>query len=384
RWHDRAPRAAARCPHFGACGGCQLQHLPPDEIARWQCAQVATALARNGLGDCLIEPAPAMPAATRRRARLAFGRRGSRVPLGFRGRASRTITDLEACAVVMPEIEALVPHLRAALADLPLAKDGGEVLVTAAESGLDLLLVAAPEPVLQDREVIAGLAADQDLARVAWQRRVADEPEIIVQRRPVRVSFAGTLAELPPGAFLQATVEAETQIRAAVQAAIATARGGTGRLADLYAGCGTFALPLAAAGHRVHAVEIAPEMVTAFETAARVAGIGNRLTAEVRNLGRAPLAGTELDRLDAVILDPPRAGAQPQARMLAGSSVPRIVMVSCYPATFARDARVLVDGGYRLDSVQLIDAFLWSSRIELVASFSRPSRATPPRAKFGA
>ena len=321
-----------------------------------------------------------MPPATRRRARLAFQRRGRHVALGFRGRAGRQIVDTLACALVVPEILALLPPLRAALAELPLAGQGGEVLVTATESGLDLVLLAAPEPVLRDREGIAALADAQDLARVSWQRRAADAPEVILRRRPVRVTFGGIPVEPPPGAFLQATAKAEAQIRAAVWASI----GEGGRLADLYAGCGTFALPLAAAGHHVQAIELEADMVAALSAAARTAGLGRRLSAAARDLGRAPLAGTELDGLDAVILDPPRAGAQAQAQMLAGSKVARIAMVSCNPTSFARDARILVDGGYALTAVRLIDAFLWSARIELAATFCRPSPAPRRSVKFGA
>jgi 23S rRNA (uracil1939-C5)-methyltransferase len=379
-WQHRAPRAAPHCPHFGACGGCQLQHLPPAEIGLWQCAQVQAALARRGLDGCPIEPAQPMPAATRRRARFAFQRCGRHVALGFRGRAGRQIIDLQACALVVPEILALVPPLRTALADLPLAGQGGEALVTATESGLDLVLLAAFGPKLEDREGIAALADAQDLARVSWQRRAADAPEVMVRRRPVRVTFGGIPVEPPPGAFLQATAEAEAQIRAAVRDAI----GEGGRLADLYAGCGTFALPLAAAGHHVQAIELEADMVAALSIAARAAGLGQRLAAVGRDLGRAPLTGAELAGLDAVILDPPRAGAQAQARMLAGSAVARIAMVSCNPASFARDARILADGGYQLATVRLIDAFLWSARIELVASFCRPSRGERRSPKFGA
>jgi 23S rRNA (uracil1939-C5)-methyltransferase len=379
-WQHQAPRAGPHCPHFGTCGGCQLQHLPPAELARWQCAQVEAALARRGLERCQVEAAAPMPAATRRRARIAFERSGRGTALGFRGRAAHQVTDIEACALVVPEILALLPPLRAALAGLPLAGRGGELLVTAAASGLDLVLLTALEPGLADREGIAALADAQDLARVSWQRRIDHQPEVIVQRRPVRVTFDGIPVEPPPGAFLQATLEAEAQIRAAISVAI----GEGGRLADLYAGCGTFALPLAAAGHRVQAIEVEAEMVAALSAAAREAGLGQRLSAVARDLGRTPLAGAELAGLDAVILDPPRAGAKAQAAMLAGSDVARIAMVSCHPASFARDARILVDGGYELAGVRLIDAFLWSARIELVATFCRPPRALRRRVQFGA
>jgi 23S rRNA (uracil1939-C5)-methyltransferase len=202
---------------------------------------------------------------------------------------------------------------------------------------------------------------------VSWQPGARDEPEPIVQRRPVRVMLGAVALEPPPGAFLQASVQAEAEIRDAVRSAI----GGAATIADLFAGCGTLGLPLAAEGRRVHAVETRPAMVAALLDASRASGFGGRVSAETRDLERAPLAAAELDRLDAVILDPPRAGARAQSEVLAASKVARIAMVSCNPSSFARDARILVDGGYRLIALRLIDAFLWSSQIELVGAFLR-------------
>jgi 23S rRNA (uracil1939-C5)-methyltransferase len=371
-WHEQVPRAVPRCPHFGACGGCQLQHLEPAAAAAWRTGQVATALARRGLHEIAIEAPLPLPPATRRRARLAFERRGGQVALGFRGRAGHHLVDVEACAVVLPGMVGLLPPLRTALAGLPLAARGGEVLVTASDGGLDLVLLTAAAPGLADREGIAALAQRCDLARVSWQRAPDDEPEVVVQRRPVRATFEQVAVELPPGAFLQASAQAEAQIRAAVCAAIGAPGQDPASLADLFAGCGTFGLPLAAAGCRVHAVDAQADMLAALAGAAHRAGFAERVTTEVRDLERAPLAGPELDRFAAVILDPPRAGARAQALALAASNVPCIAMVSCNPASFARDARVLVDGGFALTAVRLIDAFLWSAQIELVGSFARP------------
>lgn len=382
-WHEQVARAAPRCPHFGACGGCQLQHLEPAQDAAWQRDQVTTALARRGLDQIPIEPPAPMPQASRRRARLAFQRHGSQITLGFRGRAGHRVVDVRACALVLPEIVGLLPPLRAALADLPLAAQGGEVLVTATEGGLDLVLLAAAAPGLADREGIAALAERCDLARVSWQCEPGDEPEVIVRRRPVRVTFGAIPVELPPGAFLQASADAEAQIRAAVRDAI----GDAASVADLFAGCGTFGLPLAAAGCRVHAIDARADMLAALTGAARAAGFADRVTAETRDLERAPLAGAELDRFSAVILDPPRAGARAQAQALAAAKIPRVAMVSCNPASFSRDARMLADGGFALTAVRLIDAFPWSAQIELVGSFVRPHASAASvvrRGKLGA
>jgi len=369
---DQLARLPAPCPHFGTCGGCQLQHMPAADYAAWQREAVVQALARRGLHGIDVAPPKITPPASRRRVRLAFRSRPGRVWLGFRVRSGHALVDVARCPVAQPEIPALLPALRELLRSLGMARRDGEVQVTASESGLDLLLTTAAPPGLAEREALAGFAARHDLARLAWRTGAGASAEPIAARRPVRVDFAGVPIELPPGAFLQATGFAEDAIRAVVAEAIGDAR----RIADLFAGCGTLGLPLAAGHRRVLALDADREMLAAAENAARQAGLGERLTTECRDLERAPLVGPALERLDAVILDPPRAGARAQATVLATSRVPRIAMVSCNPATFARDARILVDGGYRLLSVQPIDAFLWSSQIELVGAFVRIDRSS--------
>jgi 23S rRNA (uracil1939-C5)-methyltransferase len=366
-----APRPSPPCPHFGDCGGCQLQHLAAADYAAWQRAIVVQALARRGLGEVAVAAPEITPPASRRRVRLAFAVRAGKVRLGFRARASHAVIDVAACPVARPEIVALLPALRTLLGALAMARDGGELQITASASGLDLLLTTAAAPGLGEREALAGFAAQHDLARLAWRPAARTPAEPIAARRPVSVRFAGVTVELPPGAFLQATGFAEDAIRSAVAGAIGDAR----RVADLFAGCGPLGLPLAAAGGRVRAVDADAPMLAAAQRAARQAGFGARFEVETRDLERAPLAGTELAALDAVILDPPRAGARAQATALAAARVPRVAMVSCHPASFARDARTLVDGGYRLLRVQPIDAFLWSCQIELVGAFERADRA---------
>jgi 23S rRNA (uracil1939-C5)-methyltransferase len=365
-WLEEAPRARPPCPHFGACGGCQLQHLPAAQYRAWKREQVAAALAKHGLHDVLVEPLQSTPPGARRRARLAFERRGAAVRLGFRERSGHRVVALCACPVLVPALVGLLPPLRALLARLDLA-GRGELEVTASDTGVDVLVVTAQPPSLADREALAAFAQARDLARIAWAPGGAAEAEPIAQRRSPSVTFAGIRVDLPAGAFLQASVAAEGAIGRAVVAAI----GGAKRIADLFAGCGTFGLPLAAGDRTVHAVEQDPAMLQALEGAARGAGFGRRLTTERRDLQRAPLAGAELDRFDAMIIDPPRSGARAQAAALAASPVARLAMVSCNPATFARDARLLVDGGYRGLWVRPVDAFLWSSRVELVAAFVR-------------
>jgi 23S rRNA (uracil1939-C5)-methyltransferase len=378
-WLRRQPTAAPRCSHFGICGGCQLQHLPENGDAAWKRDQVVAALRRRGLGDVSVEPTWPAPPACRRRARFAFLRWRGRVELGFRRRRGHRPVDLVDCAILLPEIVDLVAPLRRLLDALEPAVGQGEVQVTASAAGLDLLLIARTAPSLADREALAAFAVERDLARLSWtEGRGVIEP--IAQLRPVLVRFGGVHVETPPDAFLQTSVPAEEAIRRAVRAAI----GSASRVADLYAGCGTFALPLAAEERRVHAVEADIAMATAMEQASRRAGLAGRIVVEARDLERTPLGGQELADLEAVVLDPPRAGARAQVTALAGSAVAGIAMVSCQPASFARDARILVDGGHRLLWVRPIDAFTWSSRIELVGAFVREAAAIgPPPATRG-
>jgi 23S rRNA (uracil1939-C5)-methyltransferase len=369
-WLEEAPRARPPCTHFGSCGGCQLQHLPAARYRAWKREQVAAALAKHGLHDVPVEPLESTPPRTRRRARFAFERRRAALRLGFREGSGHRVIALHQCPVLVPALVALLPSLGNLLAGLDLARRGGELEVTASETGVDLLIVAAPAPNLEDREKLAAFAGAHDLARIAWAARGDAEAEPIAERRLPRVSFDGVQVDLPHGAFLQASVAAEGAIRRAVVAALGDAE----RIVDLFAGCGTFGLPLAAGGRAVHAVERAPAMLAALHGAARRAGLEGRVTTEPRDLQRTPLAGAELERFEAVVLDPPRAGARAQAASLAASPVARLALVSCNPATFARDARLLVDGGYRCSWVRPVDAFLWSSRIELVAAFARGAR----------
>jgi 23S rRNA (uracil1939-C5)-methyltransferase len=373
-WLALTARAEPPCPHFGDCGGCQLQHLAAAQYRAWKREQVQMALARQGLDRIRVEPLVNGRPGARRRVRLAFEWRSAACSLGFRERSGRRIVDVEVCPIATPGLVALLPALRILLARLDLARRGGELQITASASGIDLEIIGAP-PSLADREALAAFAQAEDLARISWCAHGSTESEPIVQRRAPTALFGQVQVELPPGAFLQATEAAEGAIRHAIGRAI----GEAGRIADLFAGCGTFSLPLAAAGCTAHAIERDPAMLAALEAAARRAGLAGRITTERRDLQRAPLEGAELERFDALVVDPPRVGARPQAEALAASQVGQLAMVSCNPATFARDARILIGGGYQCQWVQPIDAFLWSSRIELVGAFERRvQRRRPP------
>ncbi|MGI9452004.1 MAG: class I SAM-dependent RNA methyltransferase, partial [Geminicoccaceae bacterium] len=362
------PRQAPACAHFGACGGCRLQHLSPIDYRAWKRQRVVSALAHRGIEDVEIKPLIDTSPAARRRLRLAFCKSNQGVSLGFRRRLGKEIVDIRDCAIALPIIVNLLNPLRHCLSTLDLAAKPGEVSITAADNGLDLLLQTLAPPNLADREALAAFAETSDLARLAWRGDATEPAEPIAARRQPMVDAGGIPIALPSGAFLQATHEAERAIRAAVARAIHDAE----TIADLFAGCGALSLPFAAESRRIHAIERDPDMVRTLSAAARTAGLQAHVDAAARDLDREPLSGDELDRFDAVILDPPRAGARPQVEAIARAASPQtIAMVSCNPGTFARDARILTDAGYQHLWTQPIDAFQYAAEIELVAAFER-------------
>jgi 23S rRNA (uracil1939-C5)-methyltransferase len=366
-------RAAPPCRHFGGCGGCALQHLDDALYAEAKRAIVTEALARHGLAGAPVAALRRLPAGTRRRVRFTLSRppRAAALPLvGFAERASHRLVDLAECPVLDPRLVALAAPLRRLAGALLAPGESGHATVQAVAGGVDLLLDLPAMPGLDRLEALAAFAEAEDLARLAWRSAESGGPVPLAQRRPVQAVFGGIAVDVPADGFLQATPEAEAALTEAVVAAVGKAE----TVADLFAGLGTFTFALAGAlagKRRVHAVEGAAAAVAALTAAARRAGLAGRIDAERRDLQARPLEPDELARCDAVVFDPPRIGAAPQAVALARSRVPTVVAVSCNPASFARDAATLVAGGYRLLGVQPIDQFVWSSHIELVAGFAR-------------
>jgi 23S rRNA (uracil1939-C5)-methyltransferase len=365
RLSDSPDRVAPPCRHFGVCGGCVLQHLAPAPYAAFKRGLVLDALSRQGLGQVPVAEALISPPGSRRRATLEARRVGTKIVLGFHGRASHQIIDLEQCPVLVPALAALLSPLRTLLMGLLEPGRSASIILANVETGIDLGLDLPAEPKLPALEALSDFARQHDLARLWWRAEGA-APTLIAQNRPIRTRFGVVEADLPPGVFRQATAEGEAALIACVGQAIGDMR----RIADLFAGTGTFTLALAGRGS-VHAVESDVEALGALAAASRRAQLV-QVTAERRDLDARPLLPDELAAYDAVVFDPPRAGAKAQAEQLAHSAVPVIVGVSCNPASFARDAAILVAGGYVLELVQPIDQFLWSHHIELVGRFHRP------------
>ncbi len=352
-------RVKPACPHYRACGGCALMHASDDFVAGWKTDVVRTALAAQGL-DAPFRTVVTSPPHSRRRATLSGRRTKKGALVGFHGRASDTIVEIPGCRLLDPAVMAALPIL-AEVTTLGTSRQGEVALtVTVTEGGLDLA-VADGKPLKQSLfSALATLAERAGLARIVWN----GEP--VVSLLPAVQRFGAVRVVPPSGAFLQATAAGEAALVGAVREAVGAAK----RIADLFAGAGTFSLPLADRAE-VHAVEGEAPMLAALDAGWRQATGLHRVTTEARDLFRRPLQPDELKRFDAVVIDPPRAGAEAQARTLAGSGVPVIVAVSCNPVTFARDARILSDAGFAIDWVQVVDQFRWSPHVELVARFSR-------------
>ncbi|HEU0221274.1 MAG TPA: class I SAM-dependent RNA methyltransferase [Paracoccaceae bacterium] len=353
-------RVLPPCEHYGICGGCALQHASEAFVAGWKADLVRRALGARGItGE--VAGVVTWPPGSRRRAVMSGRRLRGGVTVGFHARGSDRLVEIAGCLVLRPEILAGREAV-AALTALGSSRKGEvKALVTLSEAGLDIDVREGKPLDAAMRAEAARIAEAFDLARLSW------EGEVVAQPRPPVIRLGGVRVVPPPGAFLQATREGEAALVGAVRGILA----GAGRVADLFAGCGTFALALAAAAE-VHAVEGEAPYLEALDAAWRNALGLHRITTERRDLFRRPLLGSELNRFGAVVLDPPRAGARAQAEALAASQVPVIAYVSCNPATFARDARTLVDGGYRMGPVTVVDQFRWSAQLELVAGFARP------------
>lgn len=347
------------CRHFGVCGGCAHQDMQAADYRAFKRALVFDALARHGI-DTLVEEVVEVPPSTRRRATLKASKGADGVALGFHAAGTHEICDLHECFVLTPRLVALVPKLREMLTALLHDGEFAELRLADTDGGVDLSLRWQKT---NDAAMVAELARWAGKLGLA---RIARHGETLIERARPSVRLGKADLFLPSEAFLQPTREGEAALQRFVREALAGAKF----VADLFCGCGTFALPLAERA-RVHAVDLEAAMLEALAAAARATSGLKPVTPEKRNLFRRPLGESELVNFDAVSLDPPRAGALAQAHKLAGSKVKRVAYVSCDAETFARDARVLIDGGYRLARVQPVDQFLWSDQIELAASFER-------------
>ncbi len=353
-------RVAPPCRHFKSCGGCAMQHAADDFVSDWKLSIVQKALGAHGLAPDFL-PVHTSPPRSRRRAKLAGKRTKKGAMVGFHGRGSDTLIPVPDCQLLTPALVALFPQLEQLTVNAASRKAEIALTVTDSVAGADIH-IGTELPLTPDLRIkLASFVQGKPIARLTWM----DEP--VVTMHPPHQTFGAADVTPPPGAFLQATADGEAALLKAVQNAV----GSASRITDLFAGCGTFTMPLAERAE-VHAVEGEDAMLAALDRGWRNAQGLKQVTTETRDLFRRPLEPDEFRHVEAVVIDPPRAGAEAQIKPLGQSDVPRIAMVSCNPVTFARDAATLVHAGFALDWVQVVDQFRWSTHVEVAAQFTRP------------
>jgi 23S rRNA (uracil1939-C5)-methyltransferase len=366
---DASPdRTKPICPWFGRCGGCAVQHMSASLYRAWKRGLVVDALEREGVAAKLEELVDAHGAGRRRATFHARFPHGQPDEVGFMRARSHDIIAIDACPLFSASMAGAIPAARALSRDLRGLMKPLDIAVSATLDGLDVDLRGSGPLGRDEAQKLTRTAQALDLARVS------NHGETLIERRPPRVSFGETLTKLPPGGFLQATEAGEAWLAQFAERALAD----TKRIADLFCGAGAFALRLARR-HEVFAADADRAAIAALARAAAATPGLRRLEAETRDLFRRPLQGQELAAFDAALIDPPRAGAIEQARALAASPLPLVVSISCNAETFARDARILVDSGFRVESVTPLDQFRFSAHVEIAAVFRRPKPKTRAR-----
>jgi 23S rRNA (uracil1939-C5)-methyltransferase len=362
-----AERIAPLCPHFGICGGCAVQHLATARYRDWKRGLVVEALAHAGF-DAQVDELIDGHGEGRRRA-VFHARRSRRdrrdlLEVGFAALRAHHVVAIDRCPILAPSLAGALDAAWAISEVLAAESKPLDIQVTASDAGLDVD-VRGSGPLTGPRMTeLAGLAERHRLARLTRHG------ELVAQRAVPTIRIGRAQVELPPGSFLQATAAGEAALARLVEAYCMEAKA----IADLFAGVGPFALRLAERA-RVVAIDSDKDAIAALARAAAATQGLKPIDAQARDLFRRPLAAVELKGFDTVVFDPPRQGAEAQARALAASTVPRVVAVSCNAATFARDARILADGGYRLARVTPVDQFLYSPHVEIVALLERTKPA---------
>ena len=349
------------CRHFGTCGGCQLQHADDTALAQFVTDRVVHAAQTQGLSIGSLLPTHLSPPRSRRRATLHGMKTRKGAILGFREARSHRIVNLRECHVLEPDLFALVDPLRRLIADYATAGTV-KIFLTIAEEGVDCLIEGELNTDLAAVESIVAFASAHHLARLAIDRGYC--AETVWEPAPVHIRFGSVRVGLPAGAFLQPTRDGEARLVQDARDYVGSAK----TIADLFAGLGTFSFALNDSA-KVLAVEAARDAHLACSMAAKMQRPS--LLAMHRDLYRAPLTAQDISRFDAVVLDPPRAGAREQVAQICESSVARVVYVSCNPASWARDAKALAVAGFTLDSIRPVGQFRWSTHVELTSYFTR-------------
>jgi 23S rRNA (uracil1939-C5)-methyltransferase len=361
-----AHRVAPPCVYYAQCGGCKFQHMDEATYRAHKIDMVMGLLDKADIkAQKVLEPI-FIGAGTRRRATFAAMRAGQDLRMGYHREKSHQIVDIESCLIVTDGLMASFMRMREGLGALLLDGKAVDVFLQDSGAGVDCLITG---PIIRRsmamEQQVVEFAKNAGLARLSWRETERDMPEIMASFHPIFKDMGSIEVKLPEAAFMQPSIEGETVLTEAVLAPFKKRK--VKRIMDLFAGSGTFSGPLLTYGH-VHAVDMDGPAMWALQEASKQ---NQKLTVEKRNLFTDEISPRELKNIDAVVFDPPRAGAQDQAKVLAKSNVPLVVAVSCNPVTFAKDAALLIAGGYTLKTLQIVDQFIWSSHCELIAVFNK-------------
>jgi 23S rRNA (uracil1939-C5)-methyltransferase len=359
-------RVNAPCPHFSRCGGCALQHVDEEFYRGWKIKKVQDALARENVRYETWNDPVFLPAATRRRVSMAAIKAGGHVTLGYNEPRSHTLLNILECLILEPLLASKIQMLRVFLPRILPDKKQCDVTLQLIDGLLDVVFTGPLHTKgrfsLEQDEAFGEMMEALDIARLSWRPRDFAPAEIILARRPILKKFGSLTVALPPATFLQASSAGE---EALVKIVLENIKGAV-HIADLFSGSGTFAGHILATGATVTAIDGDPHAMEALSATKHP-----RLLVQRRDLFKNPLGEKDLDTFDAVVFDPPRAGALALARRLAYANTRKIIGISCNPASFARDAAALIEGGFRLKSVTLVDQFVWSAHAEIAGIFSR-------------
>ncbi len=356
-------RVEALCKHFGTCGGCALQHWAGSSYREWKQGLVTSALARAG-ANAQIEPLRSYPVSSRRRATFTAKRTGGKIELGYSAGRTHRVIDLQECPILLPQIASALPDLKGALIAAMPSRSEAKISVTAAANGLDCT-VEGPRLLPNAHAKLVNALGAAGFIRAGWNG------ELVLLVAPPFVSFGGVRVGLGPNVFLQAVEACERDMAEWVLDALSRANAASGPLCDLFAGLGAFTFPAARIA-AVTAYEQNPGAVAQLSSAAKQAKGVKAVAAIRRDLFRNPLGPLELNKFSGIVIDPPREGAEAQARALAASKAAAIAMLSCNPLSFARDAAILISGGFRLSRLAAFDQFRFSAHVEIAALFERP------------
>ncbi len=364
-------RVKAPCPSYDVCGGCTLQHVSETFYKSWKQSLINEALSRQSLAPKEYLDPVYIGEGTRRRVTFSAFKQKDKVILGYKKRRSKMINNIEQCLIADPEIMNLQPILKEHLANCLQRASVLDVLIQKINGVFDVVLTGEigkkGVPDLSVMQMAADLIQQTKIARLSWRENFHDDCEVIVEKEPVKINFGQMEIALPPASFLQPTQAGEEALVKAVVRNLPQ----TSRQADLFCGCGTFTGPMLKNIKKgsVDAFETNLTAIKALDKEAKFKGLP--LNAVERDLFKLPLTIDELNKYEALVFDPPRAGAKNQVALLARSNIKTIVAVSCNPVTFARDARVLTEGGYEFDTIQMIDQFTQSHHVEVVGTFKK-------------